>query len=66
MVSATMKNSIKVSIKGLNPYYTGRWFLLCSTNVSKLNYNSCLNPYYTGRWFLLLCNVSVVFKLKKS
>ncbi len=37
----------------LNPYYTGRWFLLTDKVVDTYNFETSLNPYYTGRWFLL-------------
>ena len=41
---------------GLNPYYTGRWFLLNQETLSRF-LKLGLNPYYTGRWFLLNHNV---------
>ena len=37
----------------LNPYYTGRWFLLKLVKTV-FRSNTGLNPYYTGRWFLLI------------
>ena len=38
---------------GLNPYYTGRWFLLVAELTADGVELNSLNPYYTGRWFLL-------------
>ncbi len=41
------------NIFSLNPYSTGRWFLInCSSalKTSKVG----LNPYSTGRWFLIM------------
>ena len=37
----------------LNPYYTGRWFLLRELGCIDMAHWLRLNPYYTGRWFLL-------------
>jgi len=50
----------------LNPYYTGRWFLLSqSTSYVELILIG-LNPYYTGRWFLLEIKSSYNLNFRKS
>ena len=55
MVSApiTTLNSCSKALRCLNPYYTGRWFLLNKTFFGQNKRPFSLNPYYTGRWFLL-------------
>ena len=53
MVSANFGKYLLTPVDGsLNPYYTGRWFLLQKQKVQQDEYDG-LNPYYTGRWFLL-------------
>ena len=59
MVSAKTVNLLIIHyLNCLNPYYTGRWFLLIGLDVLIEN-NPSLNPYYTGRWFLLF-NLSII------
>ena len=54
MVSAITRVLRRAKDKqGLNPYYTGRWFLLIHISLGKDEISIGLNPYYTGRWFLL-------------
>ncbi len=55
MVSALKQDFLNNrDIESLNPYYTGRWFLLNCLGRRKTKNRRSLNPYYTGRWFLLL------------
>ena len=61
MVSAYLLKIREIMIlNSLNPYYTGRWFLLIGVHhlcgVTLHNADVSLNPYYTGRWFLLWCS----------
>ncbi len=39
--------------KGLNPYSTGRWFLIEAVAIKAASEKVSLNPYSTGRWFLM-------------
>ncbi len=39
--------------KRLNPYSTGRWFLIIKHLIDEIKEFS-LNPYSTGRWFLMI------------
>ena len=52
MVSAIVSVEDTRDYDCLNPYYTGRWFLL-KLQMESISDLSRLNPYYTGRWFLL-------------
>ncbi len=40
--------------ESLNPYSTGRWFLILQKIGLNKYKNGSLNPYSTGRWFLII------------
>ncbi len=49
---------------GLNPYSTGRWFLINPVVYENTN-GYRLNPYSTGRWFLIPRKSLQLLKLPK-
>ena len=52
-------------IESLNPYSTGRWFLIQSYHGTSYSAVS-LNPYSTGRWFLISKEELAAFKAAKG
>ncbi len=46
-------NLIRLTSNSLNPYSTGRWFLIDGEVIISIPATGSLNPYSTGRWFLI-------------
>ncbi len=53
MVSDFTTRALSDTEDCLNPYSTGRWFLIVFLFLSRKGTIS-LNPYSTGRWFLII------------